>query len=72
MGALFMFSAPTSVDRCCPLCLRPVVVHRLTGRGFQCVQDVVVSEAAQTAERRARLAHLRTRVLKVDPFGIGD
>jgi hypothetical protein len=70
MGAVFMFPAPTQHDACCPLCRRAVAVHRVTGRGFQCVQDVVVGRDQMTAARRARLAQLHTRVLKVHPFGI--
>lgn len=71
MLAVFMFPAPTAVDRLCPFCLRAVVLHRLTARGFQCVRDVVVGQDQQAADRRARLAHLQTRVLKVHPVGIG-
>jgi len=70
MGVVFMFSSPTSVDRCCPLCLRAIARHRLTARGFECGQDVVVGQDQQLADRRARLAHLQTRVLKVEPFGV--
>lgn len=70
MAAVFLFPAPTAADRCCPLCRRAVGAHRLTPRGFRCVQDVVVGQDQQLAERRARLAHLQTRVLKVRPFGI--
>jgi hypothetical protein len=70
MSAVFLFPAPRSADRLCPLCLRAVAGHRFTGRGFRCVQDVVVGQDQQIVDRRARLAHLRTRVVKVQPFGI--
>ncbi len=69
-GAVFLFPALTTADACCPLCHVAIVRHRLNGRGFSCVRPVVVDEAQQVADRRARLAHLRTRVLKVAPFGV--
>lgn len=68
--AVFMFPGPTTADRSCPLCLRAVALHRRTARGFACVQDVVVNRDQATADRRARLAQLQLRVLKVQPWNI--
>lgn len=70
MGALFVFPAPTTVDVCCPQCERPIAQHRLTARGYQCVQDIVVNRDQATEARRARLARLQSRVSRVRPFGI--
>lgn len=68
--SVFLFPAASACEACCPLCRRAIALHRLTTRGFQCVQDVVIGQDQQTAARRARLAQLQTRVLKVHPFGI--
>lgn len=65
-----MFPSPTTVDVCCPLCHRAIALHRVNGRGFECVSDVVVGTDQMAAARRARLARLQPRVLKVHPFAI--
>lgn len=63
MATRFVFTAPTTVDVNCPHCERPIAQHRLTARGVQCVQDIVIHRDQATADRRARLAQLQTRVL---------
>lgn len=67
---VLLFPAAAAMDPCCPLCQRAIVEHRLIARGYQCVQDVVVNRDQETSARRARLAHLQTRVLKLHPFGL--
>ena len=68
--AVFLFPAPTVREACCPLCHRALALHQVHGRGVRCVQDVVVGRDQLTAARRARLAQLQLRALKVHPWAV--
>jgi len=65
---VFMF--PSHPQSSCPLCLRTLASHEVQGRGFRCTRDVVVGRDQQTDLRRARLADVQARVLKVRPWAI--
>ena len=54
----------------CMECGRPSVTHRVNGRWVACQRDVTIGRDQATASRRARLAQIQRRTLKVHPFGI--
>jgi ribosomal protein L37AE/L43A len=67
---VFLFPSPTQRDACCPLCHRALAVHRVGHGVVRCDQDIVVGRDQQIQTRRARLAHLQRRVLKVRPWAV--
>ena len=59
-----------AADACCPLCRRAVARHRLTSRGFQCVQ-AVVGWCRWPRCAHCRASHPALEVAHLDPKGHG-
>lgn len=68
MGLLFTFASPTTVERLCESCHRPLFAHRVNGRWLSC--DELIARDVDAVDRRRRLARLRSRVATVKPWSV--